>query len=413
MIIDVYMSEPPQSIYRFWLASCVEAFLRGTSAREQSFVARSGLLNHLITEITLQPCNWQKGLGKENTDMCYFEKACHGGGSSNGGGGTGSLQMTFDVLAELSKGNLDVLQQLDDNLDANGLVRLFQVIRSNLIDSNVFLRSLVITLELFPELEDQELDDEGKEDTDNEELGLLEEKESKSSFQPYSSAEVGYLSCTWWNVQTECGVLDAAPPRVPSPPRSKREEATLVPPSFKPEATVPNFGARGGGSGLITTAKQAPPFLNHHRKGKGKRCERLCGFLKEESEQLLIHLMGIVSLHRLNHENLCTINSVILMIIQMRRSGGVGAIASTIENIRASPRGNNTLKGFYALLFFWKEYYGKRGRDRTSLEFSSHVPFCKWLEMVEMLCADDGQPGSLLPEAIKLPQSPYAMMPFI
>ncbi len=429
MIIDVYMSEPTQSIYRFWLASCMEAFLRGASAKEQSFVARSGLLKHLTTEITSHPCSKQKELGRENAaDIRNFEKTCHGGSSHSGG--TGSLQAAFDVLAELSKGNLDLLQQLDDSLDANGLVHLFQVIRLNLVDSNVFLRSLVITLELFNESWNEELDDE---DTGNEELGLAEEKESKSSFQRCSSTEVGYLSCAWWNVQTECGGLD-----VPSPPHSKpesgafvsghglgglgcnlenrvpqmqMEECEEVTAPSKPDATMTNFGARGGGGGLITTTpKQTLP---PRKQRKGKRCERLCRFLKEDSQQLLVDLMDIVSLHKLNYENLCTINSVILMIIQMRRSGGVGAITSTIENIRASPRGDYTLKGFCALLFFWREYYGKRGRDRINLEFSSHVPFCEWLEVVEMLCADNGRPGSLVPEAIKLPQSPYARRPFI
>lgn len=28
-IVDVFMMEPMDSLYRFWLASCVEAFLRG------------------------------------------------------------------------------------------------------------------------------------------------------------------------------------------------------------------------------------------------------------------------------------------------------------------------------------------------------------------------------------------------
>lgn len=28
-IVDVFMREPMDSLYRFWLASCVEAFLRG------------------------------------------------------------------------------------------------------------------------------------------------------------------------------------------------------------------------------------------------------------------------------------------------------------------------------------------------------------------------------------------------
>ncbi len=438
MIIDVYMSEPPQSIYRFWLANCVEAFLRGASAKEQSFVACSGLLNHLTMEIISQPCNGQ-GLERENAEMCSFEESCHGGSSN--GGGTGGLQTTFDVLGELIKGNFDVLQQLDDSLDANGLVRLFQVIQSNLVDSNVFLRSLVITLELFPELQDQELDDEGKEDRGNEELGLLKEKEThKSPFQPCSPAEVGgYLSVAWWNLQTESVFLDVPPP-IPSPPRSMPEPGAAfvcghileglgcalengehqmqtrddapVPPLCKLDATMSKFGARDGGGGLITTPKQIAPFINR-RKGKGMRCERLYRFLREDYQQLLVDLMGIVSLHKLNHENLCTINSVILMIMQRRRSGGVNAINSTVENIRASPRGIYTLRSFRALLFFWSEYYGKRGRDRVNLEFSSHVPFCEWLEVVELLCADDGRPGSLVPEPIKLPQSPYARMPFI
>ena len=31
------IKEPPDSTYRFWLASCVEAFLRGASHAEQLF----------------------------------------------------------------------------------------------------------------------------------------------------------------------------------------------------------------------------------------------------------------------------------------------------------------------------------------------------------------------------------------
>ncbi len=428
MIINVYMSEPTQSMYRFWLASCVEAFLRGASAKEQSFVMRSGLLQHLTAEITSHPVSGQKEL--ENVaDNGHFEKTCQGGSSHSGG--TGSLQTGFDVLAELSKGNLDVLQQLDDSLDANGLSSLFQVLRSNLVDSNVFLRSLVITLELFNQSWNKEVDDE---DTMNEELGLVEEKVSKSSFQHYSSVEeVGYLSCVWCNVQTECGDFDVRSPTHSNPepgtvvsghglgglgyslengvPQMQMElcDETATAPS-KPDAIMTNVGARGDGGLITTTPKRALPSC---KLRKGKRCERLLRFLKEDSQQLLVDLMGTVSLHKLNYENLCTINTVILMIIQMRRSGGVGAIAAMIENIRASSRGNCILKGFCALLFFWREYYGKRGRDRINLEFSSHVPFCEWLAVVEMLCADNGQPGSLVLEALKLPQSPYARRPFI
>lgn len=50
-IIHVLMLERADSIYRFWLASCVESYLRGSCPEEQLFVAKTGLLPHLIGEI--------------------------------------------------------------------------------------------------------------------------------------------------------------------------------------------------------------------------------------------------------------------------------------------------------------------------------------------------------------------------
>jgi Trpc4-associated protein len=49
---QVLVVEPSDSVYRFWLASCVESFLRGSSDREQCFVAATGLLQHLAKEVT-------------------------------------------------------------------------------------------------------------------------------------------------------------------------------------------------------------------------------------------------------------------------------------------------------------------------------------------------------------------------
>jgi hypothetical protein len=73
------------------------------------------------------------------------------------------------------------------------------------------------------------------------------------------------------------------------------------------------------------------------------------------------------------------------------------------------------------MLWYWIEYYTRRGRDRLSLEFSTHIPFYKWKEIVgklllrldalthslDLMCKDDGSPCSLLTSPIKLPLSPY------
>ena len=116
-IIEVLMKERSDSIYRFWLASCVESFLRGSSPREQLFVAETGLLKHLLGEIL------SEGL------KC-----------------AGSLQTAFDLLGELSKCNPWVLQMLDASLSEADFRRLMEVVVSNLVDSNVFIRSLLLSL---------------------------------------------------------------------------------------------------------------------------------------------------------------------------------------------------------------------------------------------------------------------------
>jgi hypothetical protein len=39
-------------------------------------------------------------------------------------------------------------------------------------------------------------------------------------------------------------------------------------------------------------------------------------------------------------------------------------------------------RNFRELLWYWQEYYLRRGRDRLSVEFSSHIPFRYWQSVV-------------------------------
>lgn len=64
-------------------------------------------------------------------------------------------------------------------------------------------------------------------------------------------------------------------------------------------------------------------------------------------------------------------------------------------------------KNFRQLLWYWREYYLRRGRDRLSIEFCYHIPFSYWNDLVDLLCADDGSETALLSEPISLPLSPY------
>lgn len=105
------------------------------------------------------------------------------------------------------------------------------------------------------------------------------------------------------------------------------------------------------------------------------------------------------------------------------RGGGVGRVSAAActedDHVRpeaaesksssepAQQPGAVVLHGFRRLLWFWSEYYLRGGRDRLSLEFSTHVKFWAWKRVIELLCADDGSPTSLVSAPLRLPRSPY------
>ncbi|CAN0491003.1 unnamed protein product, partial [Ectocarpus sp. 8 AP-2014] len=81
----------------------------------------------------------------------------------------GSLQTAFDLLGELCKGNRDILGMLEASMTEKQLRRFLGVMVDNLVDSNVFMRSLVLSVEQTsaarqelraPEEEDEEEEEE-------------------------------------------------------------------------------------------------------------------------------------------------------------------------------------------------------------------------------------------------------------
>ena len=45
-------------------------------------------------------------------------------------------------------------------------------------------------------------------------------------------------------------------------------------------------------------------------------------------------------------------------------------------------KADRVMRNFRELLWYWREYYLRRGRDRLSIEFSSHIPFFQWSLLV-------------------------------
>jgi hypothetical protein len=164
---------------------------------------------------------------------------------------------------------------------------------------------------------------------------------------------------------------------------------------------------------------------------------RLRWFMAANQNKLLKELMGVVTLKNVNHENICVINTCIVTLIFVARRGELPRVLAELREscqseMRSPPPaaagaadvvvndlideeeekqkergGKGIFENFRELCFFWTEYYTHRGRDRLSIEFSSHVRFAEWQSLVARLCADDGSPDSLLRRKIPLPRSPY------
>jgi cell division protein FtsL len=220
--------------------------------------------------------------------------------------------------------------------------------------------------------------------------------------------------------------------------------------------------------------------------------ERLGWFLAANQARLLRDLLAVVDLRNINHENICCLNTAVMVAIfahrrrqlpalldELRRmndedketkrraleaasrgdsvdrafaramrsldydkqretqpsmttmmppplpsyarigsignSGSAGGIGGTASQGEGETGGvvpmigdrADAMRNFREVLWFWTEYYMHRGRDRLSLEFSSHLRFQEWQHVVSLLSSDDGSGSSLLRSPTRLPRSPY------
>ncbi|KAH7487950.1 Short transient receptor potential channel 4-associated protein [Phytophthora ramorum] len=276
-IIHALIEQPVDSIYRFWLASCVEAFLRRAAPSEQLFVARTPLLQALITEIL-------------------------SGGAYRS---QGSFQSAFDLLGEMTKGNWETLQLFHGLLSNTQFAAFMEVVILNLVDSNVFIRSMLLSSEKFAK-------------------------------QPQS-----------------------------------------------------------GTFGLADDYEM----------------DRMSEFLTVNLVRLLRDLMTIVTMDDINHENICCLNTAIVILVFQHRRQRLPAILEALRDHEdVSGKQGYVCDNFRGLLWFWIQYYTPRGRDRLGLEHSSEVEFEEWRHVVSLLCADDGSETALLSVPARLPPSPYSRM---
>ncbi|CAB1353523.1 unnamed protein product [Coregonus sp. 'balchen'] len=123
-LLTVMKKEPQDSSFRFWQARAVESFLRGaTSYADQMFLLKRGLLEHIL--------------------FCIIDSGCKS---------KDVLQSYFDLLGELMKFNIDTFKRFNKYVSTDDKVK-FQTfmtqINSSLVDSNMLVRCIILSLDRF------------------------------------------------------------------------------------------------------------------------------------------------------------------------------------------------------------------------------------------------------------------------
>uniref|UniRef100_A0A8C4ZPE9 Transient receptor potential cation channel, subfamily C, member 4 associated protein a n=1 Tax=Gadus morhua TaxID=8049 RepID=A0A8C4ZPE9_GADMO len=121
-LLTVMKREPPDSSFRFWQARAVESFLRGaTSYADQMFLLKRGLLEHIL--------------------FCIIDSGCTS---------RDVLQSYFDLLGELMKFNIDAFNRFNKYVNTEEKFQTFLTqINSSLVDSNMLVRCIVLSLDRF------------------------------------------------------------------------------------------------------------------------------------------------------------------------------------------------------------------------------------------------------------------------
>ncbi|XP_070967610.1 short transient receptor potential channel 4-associated protein-like isoform X1 [Oncorhynchus clarkii lewisi] len=121
-LLTVMKKEPPDSSFRFWQARAVESFLRGaTSYADQMFLLKRGLLENML--------------------FCIIDSGCKS---------KDVLQSYFDLLGELMKFNIDAFKRFNIYVSTDNKFQTFMSqINSSLIDSNMLVRCIILSLDHF------------------------------------------------------------------------------------------------------------------------------------------------------------------------------------------------------------------------------------------------------------------------
>eukprot|EP00667_Euglena_gracilis_P000587 EG_transcript_587 len=378
---------------RYWLASCLEAILRGNHwhhrQEDQITIADKDLLPHLVNDVV----------------------HCMDGGHT-----TTRLQSSFDLLAELIKFNRQLFDALNQLLQGDPALyrKLCEVVCGQLVHSNVFLRSIVLSLHFFRP------------------SSLLHACQT-CSLQPHHAADApGTLDAMQVRIQAAKDAVRASVFGSPAAPRDaggaagspllKTVRPAVAAPALSLEANRASAALPRPGARAELPEAASPPHLVCD--GCGDQCKECCQgdqcdapydfpnclvtrFIREYKVVLVRNLMVEIRLDQINKENICCINTALVFFLFAQEAGCLEQLLLNIQQYEleqaqefrfnygmklystASAAEDNDdwydclgrrdpFRNFHKLMKYWVVYYEGRTHDTETIFHSSRIPWNKW-----------------------------------
>eukprot|EP01004_Peranema_trichophorum_P002344 NODE_140_length_3474_cov_54.174575_g119_i0.p1 GENE.NODE_140_length_3474_cov_54.174575_g119_i0~~NODE_140_length_3474_cov_54.174575_g119_i0.p1 ORF type:complete len:1079 (+),score=155.47 NODE_140_length_3474_cov_54.174575_g119_i0:51-3287(+) len=357
-IVGCLLKNKADSSCRYWLASCLEAVLRGNHWQyridDQISVAEQDLLPHLVKDVAY-------GMEEGHT--------------------TTRLQSSFDLLAELIKFNRQLFIQFNKIIEADIMLyhKLCQTICTQLVHSNIFLRFVILSLNYFQP---------------NSILRQYSINESASLGFPIVAEDDLYT-----RIQSAKHFVQHEP--TSSPIFSRRKPEELVEHLDLRESPVSSFSSQSSFS-----------FIELTEKYQYESC-LLTAFIKQHKVEIIRNLMIEIDLDQINKDNICCINTALVFFIFAHEASCLRILLQNIYDFerkqsmvyldysRSECSINNEdqskdiwydligrrcpFRNFDNLMRYWIVYYNGHTQDTETLFHSSRIPWSKWRSVVDVL----------------------------
>ncbi len=359
-VIALLLEQPAESIYTLGLASCVHKWVQASSVEEQRLVAaHPGLIDYALQQLVSQTPPPEP-----------------------------QLQIFFDLIAEMCKFNPPLLretqQRLGSGADGAERTRIFVGrLLGQPVDASICIQSIVFTLHptLSPLRGHRAVADLARLGLISDDLGLTPRVAESGGEDDASDGRVG--------ARVAGAARAAAGAVLGTGSRGRCARCAECAESCEQAVHAVECQLAECQLAECHVSDASESYVVRGAPMEAEASGALVDFLRTHEGEVLLQLMGGVTVDAMSVETMCVINASLSFFLVAQHAGRrTDLLRSLLAHARASCADLGVFAAFRELLNFWSSVYDSHSCEREFLTFSSGVPFATWRQLVTDLRQD-------------------------